>query len=350
MQRLNEDDGAVAVIVAVTLVVMLGMGALVMDVGNLYWERRQLQAGADAGALAAAHDLAEGGTESVAKSSARSFADQNNTRGAYVDVDGEGFDFDPVAQEVTVTAETGDYEDRAPLESWLARVIGVDSYATVASATAAYGPLGSAATLPITFSYCEWESLVGDVNDPNLPTEAKTLNFFVPGGEDCKGPAGHYAPAGWGWLATNDEGTCTADVSQGEVPGQQGQGVPSFGDGCTESYFESLVGETVLMPIFENVTGQGNNVVYTILGFAAVEIQAYNLHPGNGWSHDAPCTPGGGNQGGGNQGGGNQGGGNQGPSANTCITANFVDFVSYGDHVDWGGGPDLGTSVVSLIR
>ena len=42
------------------LVVLLGVGALVIDVGALYAERRQLQNGADAAALAVAADCAEG--------------------------------------------------------------------------------------------------------------------------------------------------------------------------------------------------------------------------------------------------------------------------------------------------
>ena len=56
----DDDRGAVLVWVALMLVVLLGIGALVIDVGALYAERRQLQNGADAAALAVAADCAEG--------------------------------------------------------------------------------------------------------------------------------------------------------------------------------------------------------------------------------------------------------------------------------------------------
>jgi Flp pilus assembly protein TadG len=333
MQRLNKDDGAVAVIVALVLLVMVGIGALVMDVGNLYWERRSLQNGADAAALAAAQDLAAGEATPTAYASARHYADANNSRGAHVrpsdDPDEPGFVV--TSNAVTVTTRTGSPAAEGELTSILANVLGVSEYATSATATASWGTIGGAATLPITFSYCEWENLVGDVGNPTLPTGPKTLQFLSPGGKDCAGPAGHYAPAGWGWLGTNETGDCVADIDQNQIaPGQQGQGVPSFGDGCTGDYFKSLIGRTVLMPIFEEAIGPGNNTEYRIAGFAAVEIEGYRLHPGGGpgggqWAHNPPCG-----------------------NSTTCIRANFVDFVSLGDAVDFGGGPDFGTSIVAL--
>lgn len=59
MFRLSRDDtGAVAVTVAILLVVIVGLSALVIDMGYWYNVRRQLQAGADAAALAGCQALA----------------------------------------------------------------------------------------------------------------------------------------------------------------------------------------------------------------------------------------------------------------------------------------------------
>jgi Flp pilus assembly protein TadG len=58
----RDDRGVIGVLVAVLLGggVLLGMGALVIDVGQIYQNRAELQNGADAGALAAARQCALG--------------------------------------------------------------------------------------------------------------------------------------------------------------------------------------------------------------------------------------------------------------------------------------------------
>lgn len=53
----DSDSGAAAVIVAVTLVVLLGVAALTVDAGAIYAERRQMQTAADAAALAGVTSL-----------------------------------------------------------------------------------------------------------------------------------------------------------------------------------------------------------------------------------------------------------------------------------------------------
>ncbi|MDH4317089.1 MAG: pilus assembly protein TadG-related protein [Desulfobulbaceae bacterium] len=57
----TDNNGAVAVLVAVTLIVLLGFTALAVDVGYLYGVRNELQNGADAGALAGAAVLFDEG-------------------------------------------------------------------------------------------------------------------------------------------------------------------------------------------------------------------------------------------------------------------------------------------------
>lgn len=54
---LRDEKGAAAVIVALMITVLLGLAALVIDVGYLYEIRRQLQSAADAAALAACQEM-----------------------------------------------------------------------------------------------------------------------------------------------------------------------------------------------------------------------------------------------------------------------------------------------------
>ena len=60
IRRLCDETGAVAVIVAILLIVLMAFGALVVDAGYWYNEKRQLQAAADAAALAGCWDLING--------------------------------------------------------------------------------------------------------------------------------------------------------------------------------------------------------------------------------------------------------------------------------------------------
>ena len=55
--QLKDDSGAVAVVVALLLVVLVGMAAFITDFGAAYVSKRQLQSSADAGSLAAAQEL-----------------------------------------------------------------------------------------------------------------------------------------------------------------------------------------------------------------------------------------------------------------------------------------------------
>ena len=57
---LGDDAGATIVFVAVILVALLALTAFAVDFGRMWEERRQLQNGADAAALAIAEDCARG--------------------------------------------------------------------------------------------------------------------------------------------------------------------------------------------------------------------------------------------------------------------------------------------------
>lgn len=85
MRRLNGDDGATTILVALLLpVVLLGSAALALDLGSMYVERRQLQNGADSAALGVARDCASDPvacTQAIADASADSLAGANADQG-----------------------------------------------------------------------------------------------------------------------------------------------------------------------------------------------------------------------------------------------------------------------------
>ena len=57
LARLNNEQGAIFIIVAVSMLVLVGFAALAVDTGHLHVVRNELQNAADAGALAAARVL-----------------------------------------------------------------------------------------------------------------------------------------------------------------------------------------------------------------------------------------------------------------------------------------------------
>ena len=61
MPRLSSDRGAASTLVVILMAtgVLLGMAAMVVDVGRLYAEREELQAGADSAAMTVALDCAK---------------------------------------------------------------------------------------------------------------------------------------------------------------------------------------------------------------------------------------------------------------------------------------------------
>lgn len=75
LNMVRDDEGATAIIVAVMLVVLLGLGAFTIDAGALYSERRSLQAAADAGALAGVQELP--GSPSTAAGISNTYASRN---------------------------------------------------------------------------------------------------------------------------------------------------------------------------------------------------------------------------------------------------------------------------------
>ncbi len=100
-RRLSDERGATAVIVAISLTALIGMAAFAIDVGALYGERRELQSGADAGALAVAEDCALGKpcTTGTANTTAGTYASSNANDGA---AGIESVDLNTAAKEVTV--------------------------------------------------------------------------------------------------------------------------------------------------------------------------------------------------------------------------------------------------------
>jgi hypothetical protein len=339
-RRQRDDRGAVLVWVGVSLVALVGMGAMVIDVGALYQERRELQNGADAAALAVARDCAADTCEPGGASeydTADHFADENANDDAsdvpLVCGDGPGLTACPEPPDnvpadasgwVLVDTSTRTDEGGTEIEFVLAPVLDAANVgATVeARAVAAWGPVGSATTIPLIFSTCEFTFAGGSLDPPAFPSVETVIHFHDNQGnqdstDDCAGsPSGGDFPGGFGWLA--EDGDCEIDIDAGGwVADKPGNSVPS---GCDPEEWQDA---EVLLPLFDRTNGlTGSNGEYHVAGFVGFRITGYRFSGAN-WN--APCT------------------GND-----RCISGFFTRIVSP-DGVFGGGGADYGARAVRMI-
>lgn len=348
MRRLRgDDDGAVAVLVALLSVVLFGFGALVVDVGALYFERRQLQVGADAASLAIAQACAAGDCGPY-DADAEVFADGNALDGAARVEPGEvcgtisvGL---PACAEppttlvgsgyVQVTTRTEQADGTTLVPPFLARILvpGYQGTDASARATAAWGAAGGVnAELAITFSQCEYEKLTKDANgktvyasSPYDPALERIIYFHdTTEASSCPaGPSGADLPGGFGWL---DEDGCTATITNGWAQDDTGA---SASKDC-KAALEALVGQTLLIPIFDETNGlTGSNGQYRIWSFVGFVLTGWRF-PGT--SHASSYLP-----------------GIPCSGSQTCISGFFVEAVaSSGGPIS--SGSDQGVRVVQLI-
>jgi Flp pilus assembly protein TadG len=309
LRRLAGERGASAVVLSLLMVPILGFAAIAVDVGALYAERTRLQTAADAAALAVAGDCARGAC-----------GDMQATAQAMVTANvGAANSAPPVLgtnpNSVTVTGRT-------PTEHWFAPVLGHDSTAVSATATVTWGaPGGGTAALPLVFSWCEWTAQTGGA----LPSTTTERVIELPKTSDtgCTGPGHKFVSGGFGWLDTGGH-TCTATSRVGGWFHQETGNNPS--QGCEPEHFDGLLGQTVLLPIFDEVSGNGSKGKYHVYGYAAFTLTGYYF--AGKYKGTKAC------------------GGNE-----RCIKGYFTRFVEPSDAFFYDStSPSMGAWVLRLIR
>lgn len=331
MRRLNDDDGAVAVVVAVLMVVAMLFAAVVIDVGAVYSERRQLQNGADAAALALAREcaLADGDTPCVATQeridTARHFLNANANDGT---ANLAGIAIEEFAGSrstssaggifaVTVEGATKQTDGSDAVPHTFASFVGVDGATLDAKATAAWGaPSAAEVILPIAFHECVF----------NMSGDSQLIRYDEAGETECD-PAQPDLPGAFAWLAT-DGSTCGAyiDSTVAQTPGQPGNSFP----GECEVELPGLQNQVILLPIYDDAGGTGLGVWYKIKAFAAFRLTGYKFSGNSDLSWNNTTGS---------------------PDCNgNCrgVIGHFEEFVGLED-VELGG-IDLGFSAIELVR
>lgn len=292
----DKERGAAAVLVAITMVVLLGFAALAVDVGAMYAEKAQLQNGADATALAIAGQCAKGIDCNTA------MADSNNRLAGANANDGSSGTFSVTQPSGTsVRVETnaqaaGSTDDSFAL--YFARVLGNDTSVIHASAVAAWGPPSGATTLPWTISQCVFEkylspSQLAELNSTGSftgdPIPTHILLRYDENTPDYPGcvPQNGYAEGGFGWLDRDSGCTADIDLAQAEIGNDPGNDFPSE---CT-GIIATLKDEPILIPIFSTATGTGQHATYGLVGFIAFQVTGYKFGGGPALTSLDPAAP-----------------------------------------------------------
>jgi Flp pilus assembly protein TadG len=355
-----DERGAIGVLIAVLLGfgVLTGMGALVVDVGQLYQERAELQNGADAAVLGVAKSCALGACD---PSVARSYADANasNLTGGSAGVSlvcgsGIGLPTCPGGPGTLTTcppATGANYADvftstetasgSTLLPPVFARtLLGNSSYNganVVACSQATWGAPLAANVTAITMPACVWDQATQQGTDFALPPpyppnpvpsassdQVLTYDAGGNGGAGCATePAGADGP-GTFTMVNHARGNCHSAVGP---PTFSGRNRATISLSCELVLQAAQQNQTpLLMPIYVSASN-GGSPSFTLLGFAEFVVTGFNF-PGffaSDWLNPSNDCQG---------------------SNNNCLNGYFTQGVV--PFTGSLGGTNLGASVIEL--
>jgi hypothetical protein len=338
---LRSRRGNIVVLSAVLMVVMMALIAFAVDLGYLYNARTEMQRAADASAIAACWELIDkdvvtGVSNSAvitdeARTKARQFVALNKITQAAADLANEdisiGYIADPTnpASPFLTTGYSGapnaiklrirrtaEQNGRVPL--FFGPVLGVSFASMESEATAAYLPGISGfkapsdgsnlGILPYALDEGTWNTmLAGGCSDNYRFVES---NNTVTAG--CDGipevnlfPQGTGSPGNRGTVDIGAANNSTSDIARQILYGISPQDMAQMPGGklefddCGKLYLNgdtgisagvkdelaSIVGQTRIIPIFSNVTGNGNNATYCIVKCCGIRVMYVKLTGSN---------------------------------------------------------------------
>jgi Flp pilus assembly protein TadG len=274
MNRRNNESGQAIVMLAISLVVIMGMAALVLDVGSWFRTDRRLQQTADAAALAGAQMLPNPGQ---ATSTALSYANQNggNVTGSDITVSTTFTTNDTI----TVRAQKSD-------PGFFSKVFGLDSTVITAEAKArADSPLRARYVAPMVVS-CN-HPLIQNCNGNHTPTFEKETAMDY----DNMGAPGAYGmlnlSKGGGTPGTSEEAEWILHGFDAflDVGNYQSDPGAKFSSQNIQSALAARKGTVLLFPVFRVLSGTGQNAIYEIIGWIGFRLQSYEVHGNNATLH-----------------------------------------------------------------
>ncbi|HVA26138.1 MAG TPA: Tad domain-containing protein [Chloroflexota bacterium] len=273
---LRRQDGAIAATAALCMVMFIGCLGLVMDGGQMYIQRTQLQKVVDAAALAGAYDIGLNGNSAA---DAAAYAKLNQ--------------FDPSSDPNSSLLTNGPATIFAANDAWtvtaqrhlplaFAPLLGMPSATIKATATAINSPAKSIDT-SVLMPWAVWggNSLGGSdplgLNVGDLAVfrvnDYKAANVLPNPCDDIKGP-----PCNKNWQIGDNAfkgyfHDFTGILTQNGAMSTSSKG----GNACGQEPIDKLtsLGNTPgIFPVISTASGGGGNNNFTILGFVALKIDS----------------------------------------------------------------------------
>ena len=328
----NDRRGAIVVLAAFFMVVMVAFIAMAVDLGYLQNVRAELQRSADSAAMAGAWELVADGAPGLtddtaaARTAAVAFAGYNPVCKSAPGVDlnsansqsgdivvgyiadisnpdaaldtSDPSKFNAVQVRVRRTSASN---GEVPL--FFARVLGMNSISAEATAVSVlasnFGGFNrpsdgdTIGILPFALDKTTWENLVNDgVGADNWNWDCGELKAGSDGVKEVNlFPQGTGSPGNRGTVDIGGNNNSTADLKRQILSGISEQDMIDLGkplefDECgklslngdtgisagVKEELTSIIGQTRIIPIFESVAGPGNNAQYSIVQWAGVRV------------------------------------------------------------------------------
>ncbi len=342
--RNDTERGAVAILMAVCTTILVIVLAFLTDFGLAYANRLALQSGVDAASLAAAQNIAEtalpnqtcssidASMENSAASVVEEYFRLNGTAddatvspgpSGYIQCDGGALTVNVVA------AQTSPYILGGPFAE-----AGSDGIHLNVKAGAAVGPAGSVLGIR-PFAVCKVDAVALEAAY-QVPRNIVLDNHSDRGCGRASGNFGLMDLDGASngkselrdWIVDGYEVEVTAGKTLEGKPGDTG-------GGALDDEMQTIVGDDVVLPVFDSVTGNGANARYAISGFISVAVCGFEF--GNmksiGGCFDDSASP--------------------APAGNSYLQVKFKRFIASGQldpACGFGAACDKGSRVVKLAQ
>jgi hypothetical protein len=282
MKKMNQK-GQSMVMALVFLTVLMGLSALVLDVGSWYRAHRAAQSRADAAALAGAQGLPD---TTQATALANEYSSKNSgagpgASGTQITFSQQGFETDTI--QVTVTK---------PHPGFFSKLFGMGSVNVKGRATArAWNVEQVRGVAPITVNYKH--PLLNCTRgqhptcSPNFgsPTTLTLEDIHTSGGKDA---AGSFGLINLDQSDPNPGANTLADWLLNGYPDYLpiGHYESATGADFNNSQFLSALdqqlGHELMFPVYRLLKGPGGNAIYDIIGWVGFVITSYNANGSDG--------------------------------------------------------------------